>query len=243
MANYQRGKVPAFATQLADDIMQMHSEDYRNLVQLKPGGVLLVGAGNSGADIAIESATGGHPTWVSGPDTGAVPFRPESFIGRKVLMPLLLRGVFHRVLTLSTPLGRKARPKLMHRGVPLIRVKPQDLARANVVRVPRVVGVRDGRPLLADESVLDVANVIWCSGFDAGFEWIDLPIFDSNLEPVHRSGVVSGTPGLYFVGLTFLHAMSSSMIHGVGRDAARIVRTMESQARRLPRAIASLQFS
>jgi putative flavoprotein involved in K+ transport len=46
---------------------------------------------------------------------------------------------------------------------------------------------------------------------------------------MHRSGVVECQPGLYFVGLVFLHSMSSSTIHGVGRDAARIVRTIQSQ--------------
>jgi putative flavoprotein involved in K+ transport len=89
--------------------------------------------------------------------------------------------------------------------------------------------VRDGLPLLEDGRVLDVANVIWCTGFHAGFDWIDLPGVVGAREPKHRSGVVDSDPGLYFVGLPFLHAMSSSMIHGVGRDAARIVTAIRSR--------------
>jgi putative flavoprotein involved in K+ transport len=93
---------------------------------------------------------------------------------------------------------------------------------AGVQRLPRVTGVRGGRPLLEDGRALDVANVVWCTGFDAGFSWIDLPVFGPDGEPLHERGVVASEPGLYFVGLHFLYAFSSDMIHGVGRDAARI---------------------
>jgi putative flavoprotein involved in K+ transport len=234
MAGYQRAKVPAFAAALASRIVQMHSSEYVNPNQLQAGATLLVGAGNSGADIALETARAGYETWVSGPDTGHVPFRPEQFLGRNVLMPLLLRFVFHRVLTVRTPLGRKVRRKVLSKGTPLIRVKPNDLAAAHVQRVPRVVGVRDGRPELEDGRTLDVANIIWCSGFHAGFDWIDLPVFGEQGEPLHQAGVVESQPGLYFVGLTFLYAMSSSMIHGVGRDAARIVAAMMLTRRAAP---------
>ena len=144
--------------------------------------------------------------------------------------------VFHRVLTVRTPMGRKMRPGAITRGVPLIRVKGKALAAAQVERTVRVVGARDGKPLLEDGRVLDVANVIWCTGFHPGFAWIDLPIFGENKEPLHEAGVVTGAPGLYFVGLGFLYAMSSSMIHGVGRDAARIVKAVRAQAAALARA-------
>jgi putative flavoprotein involved in K+ transport len=223
MASYQRARLPSFSAEISHNIVQIHSSDYRNLTQLQPGPVLVVGAGNSGADIALESARGGHPTSLSGRDTGHIPFRPEAFLGRNFLAPLVLRFVFHRLLTVRTPLGRKVRPSVLSKGGPLIRVKPKDLAAVQVQRVARVVGVRDGLPLLADGRTLDVANVIWCSGFQPGFDWIDLPVFNERSELMHQAGVVESQPGLYFVGLNFLYAMSSSMIHGVGRDAARIV--------------------
>ena len=121
---------------------------------------------------------------------------------------------------------RKARPSVLSRGAPLIRVKRSDLNAMGVQRVPRVVGVQDGRPLLEDGRTLEVANVVWCTGFDAGFDWIELPIFDDAGDVNHQCGVVESQPGLYFVGLPFLYSMSSSMIHGVGRDAARIVKAI-----------------
>jgi len=233
MAKYQQPKLPAFAASLSSEITQLHSLDYRNLGQLRPGGVVLVGTANSGADIALETVRGGHETWIAGRDVGEMPFRPEQFLGRNFLAPLVLGFVFHHVLTVKTPIGRKVRPAALARAVPRIRVKRRDLTAARVQFAPRIVGARDGLPLLEDGRTLPVANVIWCTGFQPGFDWIDLPVFGGEHgEPKHRGGVVEGEPGLYFVGLPFLYSMSSSMIHGVGRDAARIVeaiRTLEVQ--------------
>ena len=57
MASYQVPKVPEFASELSDDIVQLHTSDYRNPDQLQDGGVLVVGAGNSGAEIAYDNNT------------------------------------------------------------------------------------------------------------------------------------------------------------------------------------------
>jgi putative flavoprotein involved in K+ transport len=100
---------------------------------------------------------------------------------------------------------------------------------AGVQWTERVVGVRNGQPLLADGRTLDVRNVIWCTGYDLGLSWIDLPIFEADGEPRHASGLVDGEPGLYFVGQHFQHAVSSTMIHGVGRDAARMAGVIKAR--------------
>jgi putative flavoprotein involved in K+ transport len=197
--------------------------DYRNPDQLQPGSVLLVGDGNSGADIALELARTGRETWLAGGDSGEVPFRPDSFWGRNLLGPLLIGFVFRHVLTVKTPMGRKARPAILAKGAPRIRVKGRDLVAAGVRRVPRVIGASKGQPLLDDARRLDVRNIIWCSGFQPGFAWIDLPIFDATDDPRHDCGVIREQPGLYFVGLPFQYSMASGMIHGVGRDAKRVV--------------------
>jgi putative flavoprotein involved in K+ transport len=223
MAKYQQPKIPEFAATLARDITQLHSMDYRNPSQLQPGSVLLVGDGNSGADIALELAHAGRETWLAGGDCGEVPFRPERFWGRNLLGPLLIGFVFRHVLTVKTPIGRKARPAILAKGAPRIRVKARDLVAAGVRRVPRVIAARNGQPLLDDATRLQVRNIIWCSGFQPGFDWIDLPIFDTTGNPRHDCGAVPEQPGLYFVGLPFQYAMSSGMIHGVGRDAQRVV--------------------
>jgi putative flavoprotein involved in K+ transport len=163
-----------------------------------------------------------HQTWMSGRDTGHVPFRIESTVARRIFLPLVLRGLYHHLMTIDSPLGRKVRPKIISEGGPLIRTKPRDLAAAGVKRVPRIEGIHNGLPLLENGEVLDVANVIWCTGFTPSFSWIDLPIMGEK-EPKHRRGVVQSQPGLYFVGLNFLYAFSSTMIQGVSRDAEYIV--------------------
>ncbi len=231
MASYQKPKVPAYARDLRSDIVQLHSYDYRSPAQMRDGDVLIVGAGNSGAEIAIELVRAGHRVVMAGRDVGQVPFNIKSRLTQIFLLRLLFRVVFHRIMTVRTPLGRKVRPKVLHRGLPLIRTRSGDLAAAGVERAPRMAGVRDGLPLLEDGRMLSVNNVVWCNGFDNGFSWIDLPIIEPDGEPKHTSGIVPNEPGLYFVGLHFLHAMSSTMIHGIGRDAARIANTVAERVR------------
>jgi len=151
-----------------------------------------------------------------------VPFRIETFAGRFIFLRIV-RFIGHHVLTVATPIGRRLRPKLRFQAAPLIRVKPQDLVAAGIERVSRVAGVKDGKPVLDDGRALDVANVIWCTGFTNGFSWIDLPIFGADGEPMYDRGIVANVPGLCFVGLHFLYAMTSDTVSGVGRDAKRAV--------------------
>jgi len=235
MAGYQVPRVPAFTGQLDADIVQFHSKSYRNPTQFKDGPMLIAGVGNSGAEIALEAARG-HRTYLAGKETGHMPFDIEGLASRLFLQRFMLRVVFHRLLTVDTPLGRKAQTKVLSQGAPLIRTKPSDLARAGVERVPRVKGVQGGLPQLADGRVLDVTNVIWCTGFTPGFSWIRLPGFDPDQRPKMDKGMALEEPGLYFVGLPFTYAFSSAMIHGVGRDAERIARTIETRARTSVRA-------
>jgi putative flavoprotein involved in K+ transport len=225
---YQTPKVPAFASELDPTIVQMHSTGYRNPSQLREGGVLVVGGGNSGAEIARE-ASRGHPTWLSGRDTGHEPTRPGT-VPDRLLMPLFWFIVTH-VLTVKTPMGRMVKRKFRNRGIPLVRVRRSDLAASGVESVPKTAGVRDGRPELDDGRVLDVANVIWCTGFQSDFRWIELPILGDDGHPEHDRGVVGSEPGLYFVGLIFLYSLSSVLIGGVGRDAEYIATHIASRVR------------
>jgi putative flavoprotein involved in K+ transport len=228
--------VPPFAREIDPGIVQMHSSEYQNPSQLRDGGVLIVGAGNSGAEIALD-VVGSHRTWLSGRDTGHVPFHIEG-VAARFLIPVLFRLVFHRLLTTNTPIGRKGRPKALSEGWPLVRVKPKDLAAARIERLPKTVGVRGGLPVLEDGRVLEVSNVIWCTRFHPGFSWIDLPVLGEH-EPLHERGIVAKEPGLYFVGLFFLYAASSAQIHGVARDAEYIVRAIGSRQPRARRNIGS----
>jgi putative flavoprotein involved in K+ transport len=229
MANYQQGRCPEFCKQLDPSIVQLHSSEYQSPEQLGAGDVLIAGAGNSGAEIALE-LSGGRRVWMAGRDTGAVPFRIDGFWARLILSRLVLRFLFHYVLTIKTPIGRKARSAILHKGGPLIRAKHRDLERAGVQRVGKVIGTQNGRPLLDDGRTLSVNNVIWCTGYYPAFDWIHLPVFNEHGEPRHVGGIATDVTGLYFVGLHFQYSMSSTMIHGVGRDAERIVNAIARMA-------------
>jgi putative flavoprotein involved in K+ transport len=224
---YHRPRVPAFAAQLDPAVVQLHSSQYRNPSQLREGGVLVVGAGNSGAEIAMESSRQ-HTVWLSGRDTGQEPTRAGSLPDR--LLTPFLWFLASRVLNVKTPIGRAVRDRFLDppRGIPLGRVRRKDIPAAGIDRVPRTAAVRDGFPVLEDGRIMKVANVIWCTGFVTDFSWIDIPIFGENGFPRHDRGVVAGQPGLYFMGLLFLSTLSSALVGGVARDAEHIVRHIVS---------------
>jgi putative flavoprotein involved in K+ transport len=221
---YGTPSIPEFAAELDPRIVQMHSSEYRDASQLRPGGVLLVGAGNSGADIAMDVSKT-HRTWLSGPDKGQIPFRVEHPV-RRVVVPVLWFVASH-VLTVKTPLGRKVRPHVLEHGAPRIRVKSADLDAAGVEQVPRTTRIQDGLPVLEDGRVLNLENVIWCTGFRQDYRWIDVSAFDGDGAPVHERGVAT-EPGLYFLGLDFLYSFASENVGGVGRDAKHVAEHIAS---------------
>jgi putative flavoprotein involved in K+ transport len=211
---YAAPRVPAYADQLDPGIVQLHSVDYRNPGQLQDGPALVVGAGNSGAEIALELAPR-HETLLAGRDTGHI--------------PVALGGIAYRMLglfTVDTWPGRKLAAWMSGRGHPLIRVRPGDLVEAGVQRVPRLAGVDGGRPVLDDRRVVEVRNVVWCTGFVRDYRWIKLPVFGADGDPMHHRGVVQTQPGLYFVGLPFQSSITSHLIGGVGADARYLVRRL-----------------
>jgi putative flavoprotein involved in K+ transport len=215
--------VPELAADLDASIVQLHSAQYRNLGQLQPGPALVVGAAHSGGDLALELSDA-HQTTMAGPIRGELPFDIEG-ARAKVALPFLWAAANH-ILTVGTPMGRKAREHVLSHGGPLLRVKKDDLLAADVDVVEhKVTGVQDGRPVLADGRVLDVRNVVWCTGFRHDMTWIEVPLEvdpESGL-PVHDRGVTD-QPGLYFVGLPFLSRFASTLVGGAGRDAAHIAK-------------------
>jgi putative flavoprotein involved in K+ transport len=214
---FQKPIVPEFAAELAPSIRQLHSSEYRNPSQLQDGPVLVVGAAHSGADIAYEVVRE-HRTILSGRDPGQIPV-PHGSRRFRLAVPVLW-FVWHHVLTERTPMGRKLQPEIRAHGGPLVRPRRADLLGAGVERTEaRVVGVRDGKPVLSDGQILDVTNVIWCTGFGKDLSWIQIPVAGPDGWPETTRGVVTSSPGLYFVGLPFLYAFSSMLIGGVGRDA------------------------
>jgi putative flavoprotein involved in K+ transport len=222
---YNRPVIPAFAAELAPGIKQLHSSEYRNAKQLT-GSILVVGAGNSGAEIAMESVAAGHETQLSGRHPGQVPFRIETRRA-KLLVPIVMFA-FRRVLNLDTPLGRKFRGQAIEHGTPLVRTKQSDLEAAGVQRVGRIDGVRDGLPVTAEGDVLQPETVVWCTGYRSDYSWIDMPVADADGHPITERGVSPET-GLYFIGVEFQYAAASSTIQGLDQDARYLMRAMAKQ--------------
>jgi putative flavoprotein involved in K+ transport len=207
--------IPVGAAELASTIVQVHSSDYRNPASVPEGDVLVVGAGTSGTQLAIElSAT--HSVTIAGRPTASM---------RAAVIPLvgeLQWRAINNLLTRSTPMGRKAAVGFFHRGAPLIGIGVPDLIKAGVCRVGRFTGVQDGMPVVDGAGVLAPASIVWATGYRPEFGWIDDIALDDFGWPATQRGVVAGTPGLYFVGMPFQYAVSSSLLGGVGRDAAYV---------------------
>lgn len=225
---YDRPRIPAFAGELDPSIAQLHSSAFRSPAQLREGPVLVVGASNSGAEIALM-ASRDHLTVLAGRDVGKMPFRPEDRMAK--LFDTFFWFFVNHIATLDTPIGRKAQPSIRDHGLPLDRVRPADLADAGVERTfARVAGVQDGRPLLDDGRVIEATNVVWATGFRPDHSWLHFPVTGPDGWPIQRRGIVTTVPGLFFIGLPFMYAGASALLGGVGRDAAYLVDHMADHA-------------
>jgi putative flavoprotein involved in K+ transport len=210
---FQRPRVPAFAARLDPAIHQLHSSAYRNPFALPDGPALVVGVGNSGAQVAIELARF-RPTWLAGREKGHLPRR---VLGRDLYdwtWPIARR------VAAESRLGRRMRARTAG-GDPLVGMHPREITDAGVRRVGRVTGVEAGLPV-CDGQRVNASVIVWCTGFAPDFAWLDMPVLDAAGEPRHRGGVATDVDGLYFMGLRWQRRLASSLLGGVGADAAVI---------------------
>ncbi|QGF24672.1 flavin-containing monooxygenase [Raineyella fluvialis] len=209
-------RIPSGAAMLDPAIVQVHTSDYRNPDTVPSGDVIVVGAGTSGVDIAVELAGAGHRTWLAGNPTLQIPEAARRFAGP------LLWGFLYHVMTLDTPVGRRAAGQAVAHGAPLMRLGMKDVAEAGIGRLPRFSGVRDGLPWFGTDEVLTPSSIVWATGFRIDVSWLPPLETDLHGNPVTVRGIVEGVPGLTFVGLPFQYSITSPLIGGVGRDAAYV---------------------
>jgi putative flavoprotein involved in K+ transport len=224
---HRRPVRPAFAERLDPRIRQLHSMRYRGPADFAPGSVLVVGAGNSGTDIALDAARSGRVTELAGRHPGQTPFDLDTlagFLGAHVFLFVL------RHLTTRSGFGRAAKERQRGHGLMLIRNKLADLDRAGVRRVGRIGEVRDGLPVTADGEELHPGTIVWCTGSTPELSWLDIDgALDDVGRPVETEGLADAVPGLAFVGLEFQVSAASGTVQGMTRDARTVVRRLLRQ--------------
>ena len=93
--------------------------------------------------------------------------------------------------------------------------------------------MRDGyeAPVITELDLVaaGVSTIIWATGYSFDFSWVKFPIFDAFGYPVQERGVTA-QPGLYFVGLHWLHTIKSGLLAGVGDDAAHVAEHIASRS-------------
>lgn len=221
---YHRPRVPAAAADLDGSVHQLHSSSYRSPADVPDGPVLVVGGGNSAAQLALELA-GRHAVTIAAP---VVPrFLPERVLGVSIYWWLLLSGVLNAGT--ATPVGRFLHDR--HEAV-LGRQLRGPLRRGELDLIPaRVVSADGPRVCLADGTALAPRTVLWCTGFDPDTGWIDVAgaLADSG-EPRHVRGA-SPVPGLHWMGLPWQTRVNSSLVDGVDRDARLTARRIAAALR------------
>ena len=101
------------------------------------------------------------------------------------------------------------------------------------VRQPVNAHLQPGEePLTLSLQQAGIGSVVWCIGFAPDFGWLDAPVFNGRGQPQHERGVTA-LPGLYFLGLPWLHTWGSGRFSGVARDAQHLAEVIAGE---LPRA-------
>jgi putative flavoprotein involved in K+ transport len=222
---FQQPFLPQSGAELAPGIMQLHSASYRNAGQLQDGPVLVVGGGNSGAQIAVELAergdrevliSVGHP----------LHFMPLVIGGRSIFTWFRRLGLL--TASKQSLLGRV----LSKRKDPIFGKELKALIQSGrVVMKPRLTQVDTDHVWFEDGSHARAANVLWATGFRSDYSWVDIPeALDAHGAPKQQRGI-SPVEGLYYVGLPWQHARGSALLGGVGTDAAYVVQRLLASAR------------
>ena len=213
--------IPPLASGLDPGVRQLHSADYRNPAAVPPGTVLVVGAANSGCQIAEELSATHSVELAAGQRMPAIPQRP---LGRDVWW--WASGLRLDRVTAGSRLGRRlaGRDQVIGGG-------PRQLARRHGVRIrPRVTAAAGRTVTFADGAAADFDTVVWATGFTTSHAWIDVPgVHDAQGRILHQRGVTP-SPGLYVLGLTWQHTRGSALLGWVGADAAFLAGQIAARA-------------
>jgi putative flavoprotein involved in K+ transport len=207
---FQAPRTPAWAGSVAPDVFQIHSSDYRRPSDIPDGGVLVVGGGNTGYQIARE-LTATHDVHLA-VGSRQTPL-PQRLLGRDVFWWLDKLGLLET--SVDSRIGQRARDRGRDT---LIGSNPRQARRGGVQLRPRAVKAEGGTITFEDGSRLSPAAVVWATGYRTDYSWIELPVVADDGTARHRRGV-SNVSGLYFLGLPWQYTRGSALLGWVKDDA------------------------
>jgi putative flavoprotein involved in K+ transport len=218
---FQLPFTPTLTSQLSPAVFQMHSTGYRQPQDIPAGTVLVVGGGNTGFQIATELA-GSHTVHLA-VGSRQTPL-PQKILKRDLFWWLTKTGLLKK--TVDSRVGRR----LSERET-LIGSSPRQLRRLGVDLHPRAVSAVDNTVSFADDTQLSVDAVVWATGYQPDYSWIEAPVLDAGGQVRHRRGVTD-LPGLYFLGLYWQHTRGSALLGWVKDDAEYIATQIQILADR-----------
>jgi putative flavoprotein involved in K+ transport len=223
---FQTPSVPAICGQLAPAVPQLHSADYRNPAQFAPGSrVLVVGAANSGLQIADELAGTCEVTVAVGSQSKEL---PQRIAGRDLFS--WLSGVGFFTVSADSRIARRLRA----RGDLVIGTRSRSLRRRGIGFRARLTGLTGGTARFADGTSAEVDAVVWATGYRSDYSWLHVPGVIEDGGAVHHQAGVPDVPGLYFLGLPWQTSRGSALLGFVGRDAEALDRRLAADAARMP---------
>lgn len=210
--------IPSFSKELSREITQLHSSEYRNPTQLQDGPVLVVGSGNSGAQIAVELSES-HETYLSVSQT--IRFMPLNIAGKSIFW------WFDKLGILKADRHSFIGKKIQSKGDPIFGYELREkIKNHSVILKSRTKSIHKNEIQFEDLTSISVKNIIWATGFIPNYSWIEIPnLLDSNGKVTHERGVTE-IDGLYFLGLPWQHRRGSALLLGVGEDAEYLYKYM-----------------
>jgi putative flavoprotein involved in K+ transport len=215
---FQTPLVPKLAQDLGDGVVQMHSTAYRSPESVPEGRVLVVGGGNTGFQIAQELSASREVHLSIG--SRQTPL-PQRILGRDLFWYLEKTGVIRK--TVDSRIGRRMSERDTLIGSTPRRIRGQ----YGVELHGRAVSAHESTITFDDDSQLDVAGVVWATGFRVDHSWIDVPVFDAGGRLIHQRGVTQAS-GLYFIGMQWQHTRGSALLGWVKDDAEYLAERIEA---------------
>jgi putative flavoprotein involved in K+ transport len=215
---FQEPYIPAFSQHLSEIILQLHSSQYNNPSQLQDGTTLVVGGGNSGAQIAVEIS---HKRKVYLSVGQPLRYLPQDLGSKSIFWWFDKLGVLEANVTSKVGQFIKNKPDPIF-GFDL----KSQLKSGDIILKSRVTSADKNQVSFEDASSLELSNVIWSTGFKSDYSWINIPsIFNEKGLPIHNRGIAS-IQGLCFLGLPWQYRRGSALLQGVGNDAEYLIKKL-----------------